>query len=351
PNGSTALHAASFYGHYDIVRLLLNARASRSIKNKYECLPIHEAKTSQIRELFLRNESNRFGDDTGNLQWTKVDSTIYQQALYKRLWLKSAWSEHKMLNKLDWMIESCLIHKVPILSERSEIQSYFRQAKLTRDPSYLIKAYTAETDYYKKLNRDFALEDFDKDWTSNMQQWIVSTLYNHISLEQFCFKGKTYRGMKMNAADIAGYVIGTRIMNKSFLSTSKDQSVAEEFARQPSKDIQLQHSVLCVYETRNNRTALDIETMSEYPHEKEVLILPYAAFKVVNIIPSTSSVSLPNDNKKQLIKALDFEIHLRECKSFTKETVQKLKFQFTNAHKSSMMDDFELEQQLASYSF
>jgi ankyrin repeat protein len=52
PNSSTALHAAAYFGHTDIVRLLLDKGASRSQKNKYDKTPEEEAKTPEIAQLF-----------------------------------------------------------------------------------------------------------------------------------------------------------------------------------------------------------------------------------------------------------------------------------------------------------
>ncbi|CAF0954662.1 unnamed protein product [Didymodactylos carnosus] len=57
PCGSTALHAASFYGYYEIVKLLLGCDASKNIKNKFGLTPSQEAKTPQIKNLF-----DRFGN-------------------------------------------------------------------------------------------------------------------------------------------------------------------------------------------------------------------------------------------------------------------------------------------------
>jgi ankyrin repeat protein len=53
PNGSTALHAACYHGHHQIVKLLLEAGADRAIPNKYKCLPFDEAKNEEIKKLFF----------------------------------------------------------------------------------------------------------------------------------------------------------------------------------------------------------------------------------------------------------------------------------------------------------
>ena len=53
-NGSTALHAASYFGHANVVRSLLNHGASRQIRNKYNSLPAEEASTDDIKQIFQR---------------------------------------------------------------------------------------------------------------------------------------------------------------------------------------------------------------------------------------------------------------------------------------------------------
>lgn len=53
-NGSTALHAASYFGHATVVRCLLNHGASRQIRNRFNSLPVEEAKTEDIKHMFQR---------------------------------------------------------------------------------------------------------------------------------------------------------------------------------------------------------------------------------------------------------------------------------------------------------
>ena len=63
-NGSTALHAASYYGHHDIVKLLLENGCATWILNRYEKTPYDEAKDEEMCQLFHRpdrdGDSNRF---------------------------------------------------------------------------------------------------------------------------------------------------------------------------------------------------------------------------------------------------------------------------------------------------
>ena len=52
PNGSTALHAATFYGHTDIVRRLVQHGAIvRTLRNKYNLTPAQETTNEEIKQL------------------------------------------------------------------------------------------------------------------------------------------------------------------------------------------------------------------------------------------------------------------------------------------------------------
>ncbi|CAF1667248.1 unnamed protein product, partial [Didymodactylos carnosus] len=68
PNGSTALHAASFFGHVDVVKYLLHERGIiRHRKNRHGLTAYQEASTQEIREVFHRPfTSNRFVDENSD---------------------------------------------------------------------------------------------------------------------------------------------------------------------------------------------------------------------------------------------------------------------------------------------
>ena len=63
-NGSTALHAATYFGHHNIVKILLENGCVTWIRNKYNNTPFDEAQDDEMRQLFARpdrnNGSNRF---------------------------------------------------------------------------------------------------------------------------------------------------------------------------------------------------------------------------------------------------------------------------------------------------
>jgi ankyrin repeat protein len=58
PNGSTALHAACYYGHTKIVRMLLDITGiKRQQKNCFDKTPVEEATNEEIRRML-----NRYGN-------------------------------------------------------------------------------------------------------------------------------------------------------------------------------------------------------------------------------------------------------------------------------------------------
>ncbi|CAF4443569.1 unnamed protein product, partial [Didymodactylos carnosus] len=106
PNGSTALHVACYNGHIEIVQLLLDANADRSIMNKYKCLPFDEAATEEIKELFLRApNSNRLVSNTGAIEWDLVDDEVAEKAAEDQKIIKSLFSSASDIDKMFDRIE------------------------------------------------------------------------------------------------------------------------------------------------------------------------------------------------------------------------------------------------------
>jgi hypothetical protein len=109
----------------------------------------------------------------------------------------------------------------------------------------------------------------------------------------------------MTTNHLKHYTIGAHILNRSFVSTSKDPSIAQMFAGNILQETSNLHgltsvSVLLKYIIKQNETAIDIEHMSTVEDEKEVLILPFSVFRIKNRIE--------NNAEKCYI-----EIDLEEC--------------------------------------
>lgn len=279
-NGSTALHAACFYGYEEIVQLLLDKGASRSVSNRHKCLPYDEAKSDNIKKLFLRRSTTRFSDDgSGHIDWMKCAGDAENLAREYRIRHKGLSWEGKVDHRMQHI-------KSEMHNTDASVSLFLEQAKA--DPHYLLKAYTVESPFYRKLNQDLATKYYHQGTNFGIT-YFIDFFYNNPAFEELSFKGKVYRGMPITQDDLKQYNVGGKVMSKAFMSTTTDPSVAETFAKKdltkrkthPGELVKL--SALCSYEIVNPRTGLSIDKLSEYQHEREVLVGPYSAFVIKDI--------------------------------------------------------------------
>ncbi|CAF0795039.1 unnamed protein product [Adineta ricciae] len=300
PNGSTALHVASYRGHEEIVALLLQHGAVHSMTNRYNQTPLDEARTEKIKQMIRRCMSKtRFVSDS--LEWILSTNDADFQAHKYLETLKAYGTTPSFTRLIVYIKENYLKKDLQNVEDIGLIKEYFDMAINQRDPVYLLKAYTAETGFYSALNIDLAkihLENLTDE--SNLSRaYYTGIIAHHPKFETFSFIGTVFRGMMITSDDLKQYKIGTRILTKTFSSTSKQQNIAFGFLNDKhSRDGRL--STICTYEIRNQRTALDIHQISLFEYEQEVLILPYSAFKIIDL--KTNSHNLPK-----------VEITLKEC--------------------------------------
>ena len=299
PNGSTALHAASYYGHKDIVKLLLKAGADRAVPNKFNNLPYDEAKNNEIKHLFFRvPNSNRLVSNTGAIDWELISNTVLETATEERSIIKSLYDNTTGVTSIAKMFEK--IEKNYINTELTNfdgiesIRRFFEKATQEQDPKWIIKAYTAETDFYKILNNEIAC---GASKCQNERRYIIALLSYHPILDELSYIGTSYRAIQINTDNIKKYQVDCSLMVKSFLSSSIDKKVAEWFLTQQESTNKQIHQrgitkidgtlinswIMCIYYIRYRRTALKIEELSQYANEGEILIMPYTVFKVKKI--------------------------------------------------------------------
>jgi hypothetical protein len=330
-NGSTALHAACYYGHYDIVKLILDAGASRSIRNrKYNLTPFDEA-NEQIKKLFYRvNSTNNMTAGAGidryiglsvNNEWMVETKQAAEWKINLYNWLKIEQSFDEMITFLQkHYLTDHVYHQFE--RDKKQIEWFFRQAAVEQDPRYIVRAYTSVTQFYTIVNnhlREFLLRffrwDFDARHPNTLEKsvgYLASIFIYHLDLRSLSYTGLTYRGMILSQHDLSIYTVGKRLLNKSFLSTSTERQVAEMFAgagtstnmrRNLNHDL-IQYITFCTYKIKRHNTALQIGFISEVPAEKEVLIMPLCAFQVKSI-----KQHLGDDSN------IHIEIELEECDS------------------------------------
>ena len=91
------------------------------------------------------------------------------------------------------------------------------------------------------------------------------------------FKGKVYRATKLDENLILKLIPGSKMLNTTFWSTSKDFKVAENFMKK-----QNWRNTFIICNTSKNNIDIDLEKLNPY-NEKEVLFTPFSEFRVEKI--------------------------------------------------------------------
>ena len=173
---------------------------------------------------------------------------------------------------------------------------------------YYTRLFTINSDFYKDINKD--LRENKKE---NVLPYI-KVLYEGILLRSLKLASGTilYRGGKLLNKEIKiieNYLNKKLdglpcaiVFSKTFLSFSKDKKIAEEFFGKEEENDEL-NNILFILEKDNNMdyslaTHADIENISIYPKEKEVLFFPFSSFEIKGI------------KKIEINKKLGYEIQL-----------------------------------------
>jgi ankyrin repeat protein len=203
PDGSTALHAAAFFGHIDIVRRLVEHGAIvRTLKNKYNLTPAEETTHENIRKLLepgvtdpprKRFINDDYNENSSNQQTIRNPSgLLFSRALLAYVKAKKGITNMDDEERREWVVtydNNCIVldyisrehmrkwlTKLPLSSileainndyvnnpgieltdkDRETIRNYVEAAISDEDPGYLVYAYTLQTNFYIQLNRDLA---------------------------------------------------------------------------------------------------------------------------------------------------------------------------------------------------
>lgn len=343
PSGSTCLHVASYYGHRNMVEILLDYGAQHSIRNiRHNLTPYEETTSDEIKQLLIERQKFLAESDYNRIEWSMIGDDLLEKRrqFLRAIDLYKDYDNHHLISKLlveviEYYINERLIHKNNhediwkndiTMEQIAILEKYFEEAIAKQDYlTYFIKAYTLTNFFYRILNQDLALHileyiDQTRTFSSNYRLvnclvHIVTLLIYHPNLPQYEYKGVCYRGMRITQHDLNQYKLNQHILNRAFLSTSKDPSVAEMFAgvgqqsqmryTPPRQDHSpLQYSCLCRYLIKQKSTAININELSARPDEEEILIIPFSVFKVIDIKQhfqhdQTASISI--------------EIELEEC--------------------------------------
>ncbi|CAF4484063.1 unnamed protein product [Rotaria sp. Silwood2] len=324
---STALHAASYYGHDQVVEILLTHQADSTIRNFAGLTAYEEASTRDLVCAFRRHQmiddtqNNRFSQANSNLEWVSYDSNMVEQASHYRKWLETG------CNNMEFTIEDSIHSYLKVKEEFendphiNQVEKLFQEAIDMHDPGLIVKAYTLETLFYRVLNRDLAATSadmlnqkyiFDAEIKPFWQTYgrLAAIIARHPSLRKYGVQGSFYRGMALSTESLLKYRKEKRILIKTFASCSSDSLVAKEFA---IKNLDLKtdkRPALCTYTITGKRSALKLDDLSAYPHEREVLIVPFCVFEIVKI---TSHMFKWSNKDGTVMTKEGLDIELQEC--------------------------------------
>ena len=325
--GNTALHVATLNGHLKIIYLLLRYHASRTSLNNEGKTPeqlISDEATQETYQIPFRplpnDEENHFVADkleVEPIEWLDSYRNAYRISYENHEHMKR-WITKVPLKKLLEAIINDYVDKMdfPAETTRTEVKERLQWAIDENNPFPLAMVYTGTSKLCTRLNTDLAKlgSDFrfvstrldypDNEPPKNLGQYIyASLLINHTVFRRYQHASKTFRGMVINSEDLEAYAMGKIIITRSFLSTSKNREIAEVFLGFENRVDGSR--VICIYNVSNPRSSLCVETFSDFPDEKEVLIVPFIAFEITSVKEVTT--------KKEGIEYKVMEIELMEC--------------------------------------
>ena len=182
---------------------------------------------------------------------------------------------------------------------------------------YYIRAYTIESNFYKDINKDLGFKKKESHLS------FIKALYEGSKLKSLPLASNNilYRGSKISKSEIEKikYYLKNKIkdlpaaivFSNSFLSFSKDKNVAEGFLNKINVNNKIS-KVLYILEKDDNidyslSSHSDIEKISFYPNEKEVLFFPFSSFEIKNI-----KENIINGEKSYVINLLYLGKYLKE---------------------------------------
>jgi hypothetical protein len=186
-----------------------------------------------------------------------------------------------------------------------EIGSDFKAASEQNNPTLVLHAYSRSKEFTTQMNSGMAENTYHElnfyctplncnvlARTQDGIQVFIAILFHPRLNEQLRTGDQTvYRGTAVDSENVLkGYELGAEIITTTFLSTSKERTVAEFFmdaATEPAKPNQI--LLLCTYKLHNYRhTAVDMLGISQFPDEEEVLIYPYVSFRIFSYVKKTN---------------------------------------------------------------
>ena len=314
PNGSTALHAATYHDHHAIVKLLLEQGCARTTLNRFQQTAYEEIQSEEMRSLFRRPTSQRFidedptqsfalsSDSNDNVKtedevpdsWYKgytkegdAHEATFMNAIARAPFLMRKILQNRLEGECKELFEQLVVSTVNRTHENhphvSALMSSFKKKKSIES---LLTMYTLETPIYGALQND--CEAF------------TALVYMHLTeLKDRAYKGYAYRGARMTHADIDAYqwalkqhtrVLETRTFQSMSLSQKEASTFATRYTEKPLSVLLIfDFPELCRTAINLNKTSDKLAALSHFEEEQEVTLLPFTLFRVSDITIDSSA--------------------------------------------------------------
>ncbi|CAF1554597.1 unnamed protein product, partial [Rotaria sordida] len=194
PNGSTALHVAAYRGYEKIVELLLNYGASCVAINNHNCTPLGEAKTIKIKQMIRRSMNATRSVSNSCWDILSTNDTDFQAHEYKKK-LEAYGKDPHFYHLIGYIRQNYLEKELHDIDGINIIQEYFDKAINEKDPTYLLKAYSAKTGFYSALNNHLAqlqLEDLSAKQNLSLS-YFIGIIAHHQKFETLSYIGQLFR--------------------------------------------------------------------------------------------------------------------------------------------------------------
>ena len=243
---------------------------------------------------FEQNEEDKYKNGCFELAETFDINLIrnkYMLRLFDEIDFSTEFSKHvyniyKDYNALDlFFSQNCLYFGWKLYPELISFNICFVKRFLYM---YCREEGESQKSFYKMINDDLRSRE-----PSKIYRYInILALINQLMDENYFryYQGVVYRSTILDEKLILKLVAGTKMVNTSFWSTSKDSEVADKFMK-----TQTWRNAYIICKTFKNNIDIDLEKLNPFDNEKEVLFLPFTEFIVENVY------SEEKFNKKQYI--------------------------------------------------
>ena len=296
---------------------------------------------SFLTEPNFKNELNKKQDENIQMVFEYIDSPakLTLPIFYKTL--IETTSTDKIENYTNLIFEN-------YSKENKKLKKLLNQIKLMQDipiellSKYYIRAYTIESNFYKNINKDLGSNKKESHLS------FIKVLYEGTKLKSLPLGSNNvlYRGAKISNEEIIKIkeyqnkkienLPASIVFSKSFLSFSKEREIAEKYLKLKNNDNNLS-KVLYILEKDDNldyslASHSDIEKISFFPNEREVLFYPFSSFEIKDI----KEVNLNGENIYE-INLLYLGKYLKEIEK-NKDLIEKENIIPDSEYKKQMID-------------